>query len=212
MEDFKVRRLILGEVATNCYLMKNLNTGDILVVDPADEAGWIEAEAKKLDGRITDILLTHGHYDHIGAVGELRKNTGATVWAHREEEKVLSDPYMNLSDDMGGMDICVKADRLVSDKDEITAAGFNCRVLHTPGHTPGGCCFYFPDECLVYAGDTLFDHSVGRTDFPGGSMSALIRSIREKLFTLPEETVVLPGHGYSTQIGIEKEENPFAAC
>ena len=124
------------------------------------------------------------------------------------EREVLEDPAKNLTG-MSGKSLSLKADRFFKDGEEIRMAGFSIRVIHTPGHTAGGCCYYFPDEGVLFSGDTLFAESIGRTDFPTGSMGTLVRSIQEKLFGLPDETKVYPGHGEETQIRWEKRYNPL---
>ena len=185
MDNVKLVRLVLGPISTNCYVLKNESTSGIVVIDPADQADEILDTAKEIGGTIRAILLTHGHFDHIGAVKELAERTDAGVWIHREEEELLADSRANLSAMHGGMDCSIHADHLVTDGELIEEAGF------------------------LFSGDTLFDHSVGRTDFPTGSMEILLKSIREKLFPLPDDTWVLPGHGGISKIGDEKRENPF---
>ncbi len=157
------------------------------------------------------ILLTHGHFDHAGAAEELAEEYEIPVIAHEAEKETLEDPRRNQSGGMMGQPTAYSADTYVRDGQQMTLAGMTFTVLHTPGHTPGGCCFYFPREGLLIAGDTLFAGSVGRTDFPGGSMAQLVAGIREKLLTLPDETQVLCGHGESTSIGDERRWNPYCA-
>ncbi len=154
------------------------------------------------------ILLTHGHFDHIMGVEGLRTQFGIPVYVHEDDADMLERPQLNAGA-MIGVSISVQADQTVKDGDVLHLAGMEIHVLHTPGHTPGGVCYYFPKEEVVFSGDTLFCGSVGRTDLPGGSMSALIRSVREKVFKLPDLTVVYTGHGEPTKIGDEKRCNPF---
>lgn len=205
----QVEHLVLGQVATNCYLAMNRDTRELILVDPADEAGRIRRKVQEMGGIPAAILLTHGHFDHIGAVDELRRVYGIPCYASEAEAEVLSSPEWNLSR-MFGHPLTVEADVLLKDGQELTLAGKRIRVLHTPGHTKGGACYYFPEDGLVFSGDTLFAGSVGRTDFPTGSSSVLVRSVREKLFILPEETIVYPGHDRESSIGYEKRYNPFA--
>ncbi len=155
------------------------------------------------------ILLTHGHFDHAGAAAYLADRYDIPVIAHEKEQDTLEDPNLNLSYKMGRLTASYHADRYVKHDETIHAAGYSIRVIFTPGHTPGGCCFYIGTEDVLFAGDTLFCGSVGRTDFEGGSMSALVRGIREHLLQLPSNTLVLPGHGARTTIEQERINNPF---
>ena len=208
MGKSEVERVLCGSVGTNCYFLINTQTQETVIIDPADDAPMLSAKLKEKNLKPAAILLTHGHYDHIMAVEELRKEYGIPVIAHEEEKQILENPKGNLST-MIGMPFTVKADRFVKDEELLVTAGFSIRVLHTPGHTIGGCCYYLADENLLFSGDTLFWESVGRTDFPTGSMSALVRYIKEKLMVLPESTRVYPGHMGSTSIENEKQNNPF---
>ena len=209
MDQCRIMRMILGPVMTNCYLVKMDSSDGVVVIDPAADPVRITEAAGKMNGQVCAILLTHGHFDHIGAVAELRKSTGAKVYAHEMEQSVLKEPVQNLSWQESD-EIQISADVWLRDGMKVEEGQMEFQVLYTPGHTQGGCCYYLQREALLFSGDTLFDHSVGRTDFPTGSMSTLVRSIQDKLFVLPDETRVLPGHGEPTMIGTEKKENPFA--
>lgn len=209
MAELSISSLTVGELAVNCWFLTNEGSKETLVFDPGDEAGRIQAFADKKGWKISCILLTHGHADHMAAAEELKRLTGAPVYALREEEPMLQNAKTNLSVFINHRVITVMADELLSDGQMITLSGICLQVFHTPGHTPGGCCFYCEEAGCVFSGDTLFQGSVGRGDFPGGSMSQLVRSVREKLFLLPDDTKVYPGHGEETSIGYEKKYNPF---
>lgn len=204
--DFRV----VGPVSTNCYFLYNKETKEGIIVDPGDEPAKLLAYLKDKEIKLQAILLTHGHFDHIGAVSELKKAFNVPVYAARAEKEVLLQPQKNLSGQMGET-ISLEADKYLEDGETIELLGQEVRCLLTPGHTCGGMCYYFPKEGIVFSGDTLFQESVGRTDFPTGNMSTLIRSIREKLFVLAPATRVYPGHGMMTSIENEKMFNLYAA-
>lgn len=200
---------ILGEVGTNCYLLYNKENREAVLIDPADEAESIKTMIEAKNCTLTAILLTHGHYDHIGAAIEISKAAKAPIYAGECEKEVLANPDINLSAMMGQYPISLIADKWLTDGEVIELAGITIRCIHTPGHTKGGMSYYIEDANILFSGDTLFAASVGRTDFPTGSMSELVRSIKSKLLILPENTKVFTGHGESTSIAYEKQYNPF---
>lgn len=208
MGNLRIMQLPLGMLATNCYLAVNEETGALVIVDPGAEASRVMDSIGRLQAKPEAILLTHGHFDHIGAAAVLREQYGIPVCAMEGEQEILEDAKKNLSG-LYGRGYTVKADRLFRDQETVALAGVQIEVLHTPGHTVGGCCYYIAEEKVLFSGDTLFQCSVGRTDFPTGSMGRLHESIHTKLFVLPEETVVYPGHGETTGIGYEKRYNPY---
>ena len=208
MQKMRIVTMQLGMLATNCYLVANEETGELVIIDPADEADRIIARVRQMNARPVAILLTHGHFDHIGAVASLQKTYSIPVCAMAEEQELLQDGQKNLSG-LYGKPVTVQADRFFRDGETVKLAGFSFQVLHTPGHTVGGCCYYCAEEQVLFSGDTLFHGSVGRTDFPTGSMGMLHDSIHRKLFVLPTETAVYPGHGEATDIAYEKRYNPY---
>lgn len=203
--DFKV----VGPVQTNCYFLSNADTGECVIVDPGEEAAKITDYIEKKDLKPIAILITHGHFDHIGAADAIRNKYGIKIYAAAAEKETLENTDINLSSQFGGGFI-VKVDEFLSDGQEIELLGEKVRCILTPGHTKGGMCYYFTGSGILFSGDTLFQQSVGRTDFPGGSMSEIVRSIREKLFVLPDYVRVYTGHGMMTSIKDEKMLNPFA--
>lgn len=208
MANVKVEKYVCGSVQTNCYFLINEDTSETVIIDPAENAPALKRQIEQKKLKPVAILLTHGHYDHMLAADELRKEYDIEIMAHEEEKQILETARGNLSD-MIGMNYVLKADRFLKDKEMLTLAGISMEVLHTPGHTIGGCCYYLKEQGVVFCGDTLFQGSVGRTDFPTGSMSALVRSIKKKLLVLPGDTVALPGHDRPTNIEYEKMNNPF---
>lgn len=209
MIQMQVEHLSVGPVQTNCYLAINKETKEAIIIDPGDDADRIGMRLKQLEAKPVAILLTHGHFDHAGAAKTLATQYDILVYAHEKEAKTLEDSRMNLSGPLVGGATTYHADVFLKDEQELTLAGLHMRVLFTPGHTPGGCCYYFPREDVLFSGDSLFCGSVGRTDFPGGSMRTLVDSVRNKLMSLPENTIVYPGHDIETTIEQERMYNPF---
>ncbi|MCL2050799.1 MAG: MBL fold metallo-hydrolase [Lachnospiraceae bacterium] len=205
----KISKLVLGLAQTNCYFLENESGSEAIVFDPADRGEYIFEKLKDKGQKIAGIFLTHGHFDHILGANKLRDLSGAKIYAYCAEKEVCEDRVKNASAAIGNP-CTVAADEYINDGDEINLAGMNLRVIATPGHTVGSACYYLADEGILFSGDTLFEESVGRTDLPTGNMNTLVKSIREKLFTLPDETKVYPGHGEPTTIGNEKQYNPFA--
>jgi glyoxylase-like metal-dependent hydrolase (beta-lactamase superfamily II) len=204
----KIEYYVVGIVGTNCYFAIHPDTKECLIIDPGDQGEQLAEKIKSEGLSPKAILLTHGHFDHIMGVEALRQEFSIPVYVHEADQDLLENPDLN-SGSMIGRSVSVTADHMVKDGEILNLAGFKIQVLHTPGHTPGGVCYYFPEEEIVFSGDTLFCDSVGRTDLPGGSASDLVRSIREKVFSLPDLTLVYPGHGEPTKIGYEKQNNPF---
>ncbi len=204
MSEIKIGRMVMGVCQTNCYFLYRQGERLAVVVDPADRGRDIYDSLRRNGFSVAGILLTHGHFDHIWGLDGLRDAAGAAAeaeglepvkaYACKAERELLKNAGMNVSRQAGRA--CeTYADVYVEDGEEITLAGMTCRVIATPGHTGGGCCYYFQEAGILVSGDTLFAGSVGRTDFPTGSMGTLVRSIKEKLFVLPEDTRVYPGHG-----------------
>ena len=205
--NLAIRMMVLGPVQTNCFFLINEDTKEVLVIDPADHAQKIIEWMKSENLKPVAILLTHGHFDHIMGVEGIRKEYGIPVYASRDEVDVLAKPQLNVSTMMGAY-LSMKADELFCDGDVLELAGMKLKVISTPGHTIGSVCFYIEEEKVLISGDTLFEASVGRTDFPTGSSRQLIESIKTRLFILPDDTSVFPGHGGTTSIGYEILHNP----
>lgn len=212
MKNLKIGRIVLGMVQTNCYFVYDGDSNEeikkVIFIDPADEGEYIYKEMKRNGFEIAGILLTHGHFDHIWGANKLRELTGAKIYAYEQEKALCEDAVTNASASVG-KPYTVIPDVYVKDKEKITIAGITCEVIATPGHTIGSCCYYFEPSEMLISGDTLFQESVGRTDLATGSASQLHRSITEKLFKLPGNVTVYPGHGDNTTIEYEKKYNPF---
>lgn len=207
MADLEIFRKTLGDMGTNCYIMVNHDTNECIVFDPAAEAEVLKEIFSDPKFKLQAIFLTHGHFDHIGAVKELKDTFHVPVYASKEEnEQVLGKLEANLSA-MFGNPVTLQADEVLKDGEKIDIIGTTLTCILTPGHTAGGMCYYSEELQSLIAGDTLFCGSVGRTDFPTGNGQVLLNSIHEKLFTLPDETKVFPGHMDSTTIVWEKENN-----
>ena len=207
-DNVNVFRYVVGPVCTNCYLLENKNKKELIIVDPGDEAELLKQQIERTGSRLVAILLTHGHFDHAGAAAELKTQYQIPIYAHEAEQETLENPSINLCGMVGEHHV-YHADCYVRDKEILKLAGFFIEVMHTPGHTVGGVCYYIADEKILFSGDTLFQESVGRTDFPKGSASALIRSIQEKLMPLPDDVEVFTGHNETTLIGYERIHNPY---
>lgn len=207
--EMEIERLVVGPIAANCYLVRCSAGGDTIVIDPGAEGERILARAKEKGLKIRYIVNTHGHGDHIGANAAVQAATGAPILIHAADAPLLTSAVKNLSSWLAGGVVSPPAGRLLADGEEIACGEVVFKVLATPGHTPGGISLFTPGT--VFTGDTLFQGSVGRSDFPGGSHSQLLQSIRGKLLVLPDDTQVYPGHGAPTTIGREKKGNPFLA-
>lgn len=210
MSNIRIETWVLGAVSTNCYLVYNEDSKEAVVVDPAGNYPFISNKCRELGVTPSAVLLTHGHFDHMLAAPEIRRAFQLKIYASETEDAMLADPGLNLSERFQGMPLGFHADEFVTDGQELTFLGVTWQVLETPGHTAGSVCYYIPEERLLLAGDTLFRESYGRTDFPTGSSSQMVHSILDRLFVLPDDTTVYPGHGELTSIGYEKQCNPMA--
>lgn len=208
MKDLVMHKLVVGPVCTNCYFLLNIDTKEVIIVDPGEQPLDIDLMVKKLQAKPVAILLTHGHYDHVTAALEVKQLYHIPIYAARAEEKLLKSPSLNLSA-YGSRQVSIEPDVFLEDRETFTMAGFSIEMILTPGHTEGSCCYYIADEEVLLSGDMLFYGSVGRTDLPTGSSSSIRKSLHMLLELLPEETNVCPGHDMTTTIGYEKRYNPF---
>ena len=200
----KIKRVIVGALEVNCFIVRDSDTNDALIIDPGDEADRIIEAVKLVEAKPLGILLTHAHVDHIRGVGAVSAAFNLPVWIHE------ADRAMYLSPDNAILPWLPAAENLPQPvAAPLQLPNHPYEIIETPGHTPGGVCFYFKDEKLLFSGDTLFQGTYGRTDFPGGSAPTLFHSIRTKLFTLPDDVKVWPGHNESTTIGEEKQTQVF---
>jgi hydroxyacylglutathione hydrolase len=207
----KIDHLILGAYQTNCFVLRESKAAkDCLIIDAGLQADELVDFLQKHRLNPVAAILTHGHVDHVTGLAALRRRfPHIKVYIHKLDAGMLTGKKDNLSSLAGVSFSHEPADFYLEEGDVIEQANIKLNVLHTPGHTPGGICLYSKDEGIVFVGDTLFADSVGRTDVPGGSATQLIKSIKEKLCPLPDETIVYPGHGPQTTIAQEKENNPF---
>ena len=208
MSGIKIGRMVLSMCQTNCYFLYREDAKECILIDPADQGQQIYNALSKNGFTIQAILLTHGHFDHIWGANEVRSLAGVKMYAYEQEKELLNSEKLNVSKG-AGRPYTVEADIYLKDGETLTVADMTCKCIATPGHTAGSCCYYFEDAGILVSGDTLFQESVGRTDLPTGNMRTLMNSVKQKLFVLPEETKVYPGHGESTNIGYEKKYNPF---
>jgi len=206
-----VRMFTVGMVQENCYILRRDGSDRALIVDPGDEAPTLLAALGELDLHLDGILLTHTHFDHVGAVAPVARATGAEVWVPLIEKGVLADimsyvPWAGI-----GPFESYDAEHTVAGGERLELAGFEIDVLFTPGHSPGHVTYSIPDEEAAFSGDVLFQSSVGRTDLPGGDWPTLLESIGTLVDTLPPETRIFPGHMGLTTLGAERASNPFLA-
>ena len=206
-----VRMFTVGQIAENCFLFHRDGAEDALIVDPGDEAPKILDAVDELGVGVEGILLTHTHFDHIGAVAPIAKATGAPVWCPEIETPVLADINSFVPWPGFGPYESYEADHTVSGGERLELAGFEIDVIFTPGHSPGHVTYSIPDEEAIFSGDVLFQGSVGRTDLPGGDWATLLESIRKLVDGHPPETTVYPGHMGITTLGAEQATNPFLA-
>jgi glyoxylase-like metal-dependent hydrolase (beta-lactamase superfamily II) len=203
-----IKKLAVGQLEVNCYIIGDEKSGHAITVDPGDEPDRITEIIKKTGLEVRSIICTHAHFDHIGAVGDVKDATGARVLIHRDDKEL----YENAGDQAAiwgyKLEDNPQPDGYLEDGDNLTVGNLNFRVLHTPGHSPGGICLL--GEGILCSGDTLFQGSVGRTDFPGGDQAKLKESFK-RLLDLPENIRVLPGHGPETDIGRERRDNYFVS-
>lgn len=204
----QIHTLDLGMLNTNCYIISNEETGEALIVDPADKALKIKAKLEEANLIPVAILLTHGHFDHIMAVPELTDTYHIPVYVSELENELLTDSKKNVAN-LIGKEFTLPLNQNINAVDTLSLAGNLIEVIPTPGHTIGSVCYYFAEDKFLISGDTLFLESVGRTDFPTGDSAALVKSLREKLMSLPDEVKVYPGHGGSTTIAHERKYNPY---
>ncbi|HXC92703.1 MAG TPA: MBL fold metallo-hydrolase [Geobacteraceae bacterium] len=201
--------IVVGELGVNCYILADSETKEGIVIDPGADPGNILSAIKANGIKVLYILNTHGHFDHIGGNRKVAEVTGARLMINKEDEPFLSRASKSAT--MYGLkaEDSPPPSSYLEEGDVISFGRHALKVIHIPGHSPGGSCFYLEKEGLLISGDSLFAESIGRTDLPGGSQAALVLSIRSKLLVLPDETRVFPGHGPSSTIGHEKKFNPY---
>jgi len=201
--------LPVGPLQCNCSILGDETTRDAMVIDPGDDIADVQAIIQKHKLQVRQIVITHAHIDHVGGAMKLRQATGAPILMNQNDYalvKMLDMQAAWLGMRPPGQ---VEIDRSIGDADKVEAGPLVANIIHTPGHTEGSVCLYFPVQQKLIAGDTLFAGSIGRTDLPGGSYDKIIRSLHDKVLALPDETMVVPGHGPLTTIGDERESNPF---
>lgn len=207
-----VRSYSLGPVQTNCYIVSNKEK-DCLIFDPGEEGARIISELRKNGLNPLAILLTHTHFDHIGAVDTIRETYPIPLYVHEKEVDWLANPMKNGSGKYGELPNYIvnspDEEHIIRTEGQLTIGTFTMTVAHTPGHSPGSISFIFNEDGFAIVGDTLFEQSIGRTDLIGGSMNMLLKSIHDKLLSLPEDTIIYPGHGNYTTPANEMDSNPF---
>ena len=204
-----VKRLVVGEMQVNCYLLACERTRQALIVDPGDEAERILAEVRTLELRVSAVVLTHTHFDHTLAAPAVCAGTQAPLWVHGSEAALLNRPLALFRFLPPPAPLGIEAGRHLQGGERLELGDETVEVLHTPGHSPGSISLYVRDAGAVFCGDVLFREGVGRSDFAGSDPQVLWHSIQQVLYALPDETVVYPGHGPQTTIGYEKRHNPW---
>ncbi len=213
MGNIQIQQYVVGIMKTNCYVVSNATTKECIVIDPGASGIQLVERIRQDNLQPVAVLLTHGHFDHAAAAETVAQACAVPVYAHEAERDTLQSPEKNVGSLLGTRE-SYHADVYLTEG-EISLAGLRIQVLHTPGHTEGGCCYYLPDEGVLFSGDTLFAGSVGRTDFPGGSMSQIVRSVRDKILVLSKpgnprtDITVYPGHNDITTIETERKNNPY---
>jgi hydroxyacylglutathione hydrolase len=208
--EFMIHKILpVGPLQCNCSIIGDESTLEAMVIDPGDDIENILAIIREHKLDVKQIVITHAHIDHVGGAMKLRAATGAPILLNQNDNALLK--MLDVQAAWLGMAApgAVTIEESIGDGESLRAGGLTANVIHTPGHTEGSVCLYFPVEKLLIAGDTLFARSIGRTDLPGGSFEKIMRSLHDRVLTLPDETVVIPGHGAKTTIGEEREENPF---
>ena len=206
-----IERLVVGPLQTNCYIVADEDTKECLIIDPGGDPDLIVETATRLELKVKLVVNTHGHFDHILANRQVMENTGAPLAIHTDDANMLSNPLRSFSFFLAKFRPSPPAAMLLKEGDILRVGEAELKVLHTPGHSPGSVSLWCEEENALFSGDVLFHMGIGRTDFPGGSAQVLLQSIREKLFTLPDDTVVYSGHGPPTTIAQERRHNPFLA-
>jgi glyoxylase-like metal-dependent hydrolase (beta-lactamase superfamily II) len=202
-----LERIIVGDLETNCYIFGSSREKEVVIIDPGGSPELILSVLYGLTAQVRYIINTHGHVDHISANRQLKRRTGADICIHQADSEMLIDARKNFSDLLAVPITSPPADRFLDEGDLISVGELELKVIHTPGHSPGGISLV--SDGLVFTGDTLFAGAIGRWDFPGASYNLLLASVRNKLLILDEEMIVYPGHGPISTIGVEKRENPF---
>ncbi|WP_026834717.1 MBL fold metallo-hydrolase [Eubacterium xylanophilum] len=209
VNGLEIDTYVVGSVGTNCYVVRKEGSDKCVVIDPGASGSVIAKHVREKGATLEGILLTHGHFDHILGIPDLLSEMKAKIYALEEESEVLEDPNLNCTA-MVGNGYGIKPDELMRDGITYNIADLDIKVIHTPGHTKGSCCFYIEDAKVLFCGDTLFMESIGRTDLPTGNYREIISSLREKILDLPGDVKAFSGHGPSTTIEYEVANNPYA--
>lgn len=211
INNLVVECVVVGGVGTNCYIAHKEDSKHCVVVDPGESGEQIANFLQREEMICDEILLTHGHFDHIHGVDALKNATGCKIGACEVESPMLEDPNLNLTSQVGPAK-CIRPEHLWKDGQWVEIGELRFQVIHTPGHTKGSCCFYFEEDQVLFSGDTLFMESIGRSDLPTGNGRELIQSLNEKVLVLPNEVKVFPGHGPATDIAYENANNPYCGA